>query len=61
MFDEKMSLSLVNDDDDDDDNDNLYNTHKCYTGTIGQVSYKQPNTTCQQLLKMYKTIHKTLL
>jgi hypothetical protein len=31
--------------------DNLSNIHNCYTGTIGQVSYKQPKTTCEQLLK----------
>jgi hypothetical protein len=34
--------------------DNLFNIHNCYTGAIGQVSWKQPNTTCQQLLKMTK-------
>jgi hypothetical protein len=32
-------------------NDNLFNNHNCYTGIIGQVSWKQLNTTCQQLLK----------
>jgi hypothetical protein len=30
---------------------NLFNIHNCYTGIIGQVSWKQPNTTCQQLLR----------
>jgi hypothetical protein len=32
-------------------NDNLFYIHNGYTGTIGQVSWKQTNTTCQQLLK----------
>jgi hypothetical protein len=32
-------------------NNNLFNIHNYYTGTIWQVSWKQPNTTCQQIFK----------
>jgi hypothetical protein len=34
-----------------DDYDHLFNIHKRYTGTTGQVTWKQPNTKCQQLFK----------
>jgi hypothetical protein len=32
-------------------NDNLFNINNCHTGPIGQFSWKQPNSACQQLLK----------
>jgi hypothetical protein len=38
----------------------VFTNHNFYTGTTGQVSWQQQNTTCQQLLKMNKTICKTM-